>query len=92
MLPKEKIQFLLELMSNEVYEFIKISQADHDGDWVPAALIKEKLDLNRFACPQGSINDNETGWLFGMIARHLEDTRRILYRKAGNRAYCKCRD
>ena len=91
MLPKDKIQFLLELMSNEVYEFIKMSQADYNDGWVPAVFIKEKLNLKRLACPQGN-NENETGWLFGIIARHLEDTNRIVYRRAGNRAFCKCRD
>lgn len=41
MLPKEKIQFLLELMFKEDYELVKISQANHFDVYISAALIRE---------------------------------------------------
>ena len=89
---KQKVQEYFQLMSNEVLGFIKESESGFPGGWVPAAYIKDQLDLKKSSYPQGNEIDNKTGWLFATIARHLEDQNRVDFEKIGSRSFYKCRD
>ncbi len=89
---KDKIQELFGLMSDEVCAFIRESESGFTGGWVPAAYIKGQLELKKSSYPQGNKIDNETGWLFATIARHLQDESKVDFQKIGNRSFYKCRD
>lgn len=72
---KSDVRDLLKKMAIEVYEFIKESETSH-GDRegkVPATFIKEKLGLNLNPYPMKNKTQGQRGWLFGIIARMLED-------------------
>ena len=69
---RTKVHELFSLMSLEVLAFIKKSESEFDGGWVPATHIKDQLELKMSAYPQGNKIDNKTGWLFSTIARYLQ--------------------
>lgn len=85
-----KIRQLFDEISNVVYAFVKESQSNFVGGWVPAAYIKDQLDLKKYSYPQGNKIDNKTGWLFATIARHLQDQNRIEFKKIGSRSFYRC--
>ncbi len=90
---KLKVHDYFQLMSDSVFAFIKESESgftERDG-WVPATYIKDQLELKKSSYPQGNKIDNETGWLFATIARHLQDQSRVDYKKIGSRSFYKCR-
>jgi hypothetical protein len=84
---KEIIHSLLNQISDEVFTFIKNSEAPAKDRWVPAAQIKVSLELNFVAVPRQNKQYGEKGWLFGIVARMLEDQERVEYKKIGNKAY-----
>jgi hypothetical protein len=71
-----------------VLQYIKEEKQNHPDGWIPAATIKQGLGLNLLGVPQNNPNGKPSGWLFGIIARRLEDGELIEY-KSGKRAYCK---
>lgn len=81
------IHNLLEVIAFEVLQFIRMERSAFDDGWVPAADIKKKLDLNFVAVPKANKQYGEKGWLFGIIARMLEDRGLVEYKKRGNRAF-----
>ncbi len=88
---RDNIHNLMEQISIEVLSFIKEEERkfkDRDR-WVPAAHIKNSLDLNLIAVPQANANQGARGWLFGIIARRLEDKKLIEYKKNEGRAFCR---
>ena len=87
---RAKVHELFGLMSDEVFAFIKESESRYPEGWVPATYIKNELHLKKSSYPQGNAIDNETGWLFATIARHLQDDNRVGFRKNGGRSFYKC--
>jgi len=86
---KTKIHELFSLISNEVLAFIKESESSFSEGWVPATYIKDQLELKLPSYPQSNKIDNNTGWLFAIIARHLEDSNSLAFKKEGSRSYYK---
>lgn len=86
---KAKISELFDAMATEVFSFIKESESGFPERWVPAAYIKDQLDLKKSSYPQSNQIDNKTGWLFATIARHLEDRGKVTFKKVGSRSYYK---
>ena len=86
---KIRIDKLIDEISNEVYKFIKESENDFDGGWVPATFIKDELGLKLSAYPQENKKDKETDWFFSTIARYLEDKNKIKFKKIRNRSFYK---
>ena len=86
---KSKIHELFSAMSNEVCDFIKLSESSFNNGWVPATYIKDQLELKKSAYPQGNKIDNKTGWLFATIARHLQDDKKVLFNKVNGRSFYK---
>lgn len=89
---KSKIHELFGEMADEVCDFIKSSEAGFGEGWVPAIYIKDQLELKKSAYPQGNKIDNKTGWLFSTIARHLQDEKKVLFKKVGSRSFYKTSD
>lgn len=87
---KLKVHGYFQLMSDTVNSFIKESESGFSEGWVPATYIKDQLELKKSAYPQGNTIDNETGWLFATIARHLQDENRLNFKKIGSRTFYKC--
>lgn len=89
---KNRIHKLFGQIADEVLSFIKESESEFSGNWVPAIYIKEQLALKLSAYPQGNKTDNKTGWFFSTIARLLEDQSRVDFKKIGNRSFYKSRN
>ena len=86
---KDTIHKLLNDAALELLAFIKESESkfkEHDH-WVPAAEIKEALDLNLVAVPRGGTQYGEKGWVFATLARMLEDKSLVEHKKIGSRAF-----
>ena len=86
---KDTIHKLLNQAALELLAFIKESESkfkDQDH-WVPAAEIKDNLDLNFVAVPRSGIQYGEKGWVFATLARMLEDKSLVEYKKMGSRAF-----
>lgn len=86
---KNTIHKLLNDAALELLEFIKDAESTYrDQDhWVPAAEIKNNLDLNFVAVPKSGTQYGEKGWVFATLARMLEDKSLVEYKKAGSRAF-----
>ncbi len=86
---KNKIDQLFNEMAEQVLSFIAKSESGFSEGWVPAAYIKQQLNLTKNAYPQGNKTDNKTGWLFATLARHLQDQNKVEFKKIGSRSYYK---
>jgi hypothetical protein len=86
---RKNVADLFDAMADEVHSFIKESEASFPEAWVPAAYIKDQLDLKKSSYPQSNEIDNKTGWLFATLARHLEDRQQVRFKKVGNRSFYK---
>ena len=86
---KAKVQSLIQLLAEEVCEFIKENESTSEDGWVPTTTIKNTLELNFVCVPKANKQYGEKGWVFAAIARMLEDQDRISYKKVGNNSYCK---
>jgi len=84
---KDTIQRLLDETAIEIFGHIKDSEPSYPERWVPAANIKDELGLKLPSYPQKNKINNETGWLFGTLARILEDKGLVEFRKANNRSF-----
>ncbi len=84
---KETIQILIIKVSDEVFGFIKEEESRYEDRWVPAAHIKNSLELNFVAVPKNNKQYGKKGWFFAIIVRILEDQNLIEYKKSGNRSY-----
>lgn len=86
---KDAIHKLLDDAAMELLGFIKDYESkfkDRDR-WVPAAEIKDNLDLNFVAVPRNGKQYGPKGWVFATLARMLEDKSLIEYKKTGSRAF-----
>ena len=83
---KARIHKLLQECTNELYAYIKESESTPDR-WVPAAKIKNDLELNFPSVPIANTQYGDRGWLFAILARMLEDRGRIEYKKEGSKAF-----
>ena len=86
---KDRIHGLIKEISSEVLQFIRENESSSNDRWVPAARIKNDLELNFVCVPKTNQKYGQKGWLFGIIARLLEDQNLIEYKKSGGRAYCR---
>jgi len=84
---KARIQSLLDEAAMEIFHHIKDSEPSYPERWVPAANIKDELGLKLHSYPRENTIYCETGWLFGTLARILEDKDLVEFRKAKNRAF-----
>lgn len=84
---KATIHELIRNISMELLEFVREEEPSFSDGWVPAAHIKQKLDLNFPAVPRENKQYGEKGWLFATIARILEDEGKLKYKKIGGRAF-----
>ncbi len=80
---KQEVHQLFDEMSDEAHNLIKSSGSGYGEGWVPATFIKGQLELTKSAYPQGNGIDNKTGWLFAIIARHLQGKGKLLYKRLG---------
>ena len=86
---KDTIHKLLNDAALELLVFIKESESkfkDQDR-WVPAAEIRNGLDLNFVAVPKSGTQYGEKGWVFATLARMLEDKSLVEHKKIGSRAF-----
>jgi hypothetical protein len=86
---KITIHKLLNDAALELLAFIKDSEIkfkDQDR-WVPAAEIRNGLDLNFVAVPKSGTQYGEKGWVFATLARMLEDKSLVEHKKTGSRAF-----
>jgi hypothetical protein len=90
---KARIHKHLEAAAAELLQYVKAAESSHSDRWVPAADIKRKLELNFVAVPRANkVQRGEKGWLFGILARQLEDKGLLDYKKQGNnRAFYRSR-
>ena len=86
---KRKIHEHLKACSLEILDFIKTSESEFPEGWVPIAYVKNSLDLNLVAVPQGGTQHGPKGWLFATLARMLEDAKLVEYRRQGSRSFCR---
>jgi hypothetical protein len=86
---RQAVAELFDAMAGEVCSFIKDSESGFSEGWVPAAYIKDQLDLKKASYPQSNKIDNKTGWLFAILARHLEDQGKVKFKKNGSRSFYK---
>lgn len=86
---KDAIHKLLNDAAMELLEFIQECESRFKSEdyWVPAAEIKDKLDLNFVAVPKSGKQYGPKGWVFATLARMLEDKSLIEYKKSGSRAF-----
>ena len=85
---KDNIQKLLNEAADQLYQFIKESESEFPDRWVPAATIKNRLELNMQTVPQANENQTAKGWVFAALARILEDNSLVEYkREVNNRAF-----
>ncbi|MGE4343552.1 MAG: hypothetical protein AB7F20_04585 [Geoalkalibacter sp.] len=89
---KQKVQTLILLLAEEIYEFIKENETSYENGWVPTAKIKNTLELNFVCVPRENTQYGEKGWVFAALARMLEDQDRISYKKEGNNSFCKTKN
>lgn len=86
---KTKIHRLLGECCDELLAYIKEREPLHNGGWVPAAELKEDLDLKFIATPKSATQYGKTGWLFATFARMLEDDGRLECKLERKRAFCR---
>lgn len=84
---KAKIYALLDEAAMEIYSFVKEIENSYTERWVPAADIKNDLELKFSSYPIENEIDNKTGWLFATFARMLQEKDLLEFRKAGARSY-----
>ncbi|MBL4679902.1 MAG: nucleotidyltransferase domain-containing protein [Pseudomonadales bacterium] len=84
---RDRIHSYLNSIALEVLDHIKEKEGQFPDRWVPAAEVKNQLDLNFVAVPQSNKQYGSKGWFFAIIARQLEDKKSIEYKKVGSRAY-----
>lgn len=76
-----KVRKLLSDMSLQVLGFIMESESRFNDPerWVPATNIKKEMGLLLCSYPKSGPTQADTGWLFGIIARKLEDNGLLEY-------------
>ena len=84
---KDRVHELIHGIANEVQNQIKESEQQYPDRWVPAAEIKNQLELNFLAVPLANKQYGTRGWMFAIIARILEDEGKVAYKKVGSRAF-----
>ena len=84
---KVKIHQLLRECCDVLLAYVKEREPLHSDRWVPAAELKDNLDLNFVAVPRAGTQYGEKGWVFASFARVLEDEGRLEYKFEGNRAF-----
>ena len=88
---KTAIHSLLNIMAFELLEHIRDCESSFESRWVPAAEVKNALELNFVAVPKQGEQYGEKGWLFAILARMLEDQNLVEYHKEGSRAFYRTR-
>ena len=89
MLHRQNVQELLDALALEILDFVKKSESSYPDRWVPIAHVKNCLDLNMVAVPQGGAQYGPKGWVFASLARRLEDQRLLAHTRIGSRSFCR---
>ena len=84
---KERIHQQIDVLANEILEYIKDKESLFPERWVPASEVKAELDLNFVAVPQSNKQYGPKGWLFAILARILEDKNLVDFKKVGSRSF-----
>ncbi len=84
---KKVIHDLINAISFEVLQFIKEEENKYEDRWVPAVDIAQELGLNFLAVPKANKQYGEKGWLFAILARKLEDSNFVEFKKIKKRSY-----
>ena len=89
MTKEDALHKLLNDAALELLAFIKECESKFKDQehWVPAAEIKDNLDLNFVAVPRSGKQHGPKGWVFATLARMLEDKSLVEYKKTGSRAF-----
>jgi len=88
---KRRIHDHIQAAADELLAYVRSSESGHVDRWVPAIQIKDALELNFVAVPQGGNQYGPKGWLFAILARILEDQGRLEHKKVGSRAFFRSR-
>jgi hypothetical protein len=78
---------VLTTASNILYLYLK-----EQGGWIPAKQAKQDLGLMLNCVPVSNPNEKSNrpqGWVFGALARMLEEKGQVEFRKEKNRSYYK---
>ena len=86
---KNRIHELLRECALEVLSFVKERESVYQDRWVPIIEVKDSLALNFVAVPKDSKQYGVKGWLFAILARMLEDSGELEYKKVGTRSFCR---
>jgi hypothetical protein len=70
----------LDVLAFELLEFMKGSEASHPDRWVPAAEVRDELNLRFYTMPR-------EGWIFMSLTRMLEDEGLLECRNDGYSAF-----
>jgi len=88
---RDNIHHLLLSISKEIFSYIKEHEHLYADGWVPASKIKQDLELNLICTPKSANSVGGKGWLFGAMARILEDKEQIEMRKVRFRSYLRAK-
>jgi hypothetical protein len=66
---KERIHDHINSIAREMLDHIREDEGHYANRWVPAAAIKNELELNLVAVPRSNTPRGEQGWLFATVAR-----------------------
>lgn len=84
----ERIKFYIDAIAQELLAYITGNTKNYKDGWIPTVTIKEDLGLKFAEYPQNK-DKPARGWLFGIVARRLEDLDLIEYDNSGSRSFCK---
>jgi len=86
---REAIRLHLASCASELLAYLAAVESRFPDRMVPAAEAKEALGLNLVAVPKSSKDSAPSGWVFGALARILEDEGKIEYIRKGSRSFCR---
>jgi hypothetical protein len=86
---KAEIHAHIQKCADVLLDHIRQAGATYPDRWVPAAEIKNALEINFVAVPKANTPRGEKGWFFATLARILEDQGRLEYERRGSRSYCR---
>ncbi len=85
---KERIDYHISAISQEVFGYITENSENYPDGWIPTVEIKNDLGLKVSEYPQNK-DKPARGWLFGIAARRLEDIDLIEYDNSQSRSFCR---
>ncbi len=84
----ERIDFHISAIAQEVFGYLSEESVNYENGWIPTVTIKNDLNLKVSEYPQNK-DKKAQGWLFGIVARRLEDMDMIEYDNSSSRSFCR---